>query len=266
MNRIIELMEKRLKATKKALNLALRDDDLYPDGRLRISRSDTSYRYYHVKGENSESQRYIKKHERGMAVKLAQKTYREKFIKTATKEIECLENSIKKLSKYDADAAFVKEKIPRRELISPYFENDDLYALKWKSQTYKTNEFMQEHKTYETKQGEMVRSKSEAIIADILTELKIPYLYEKALKLKNGEIRYPDFTLLNKRTRKEIYLEHFGLLDDDNYLKSNLKKLDEYRRNGIYLGKNLIMTYEMQGSPLDIQGIKAMLKSILCDI
>ena len=28
------------------------------------------------------------------------------------------------------------------------------------------------------------------------------------------------------------------------YLHANLVKLDEYRRNGIYPGKNLIITYE----------------------
>ena len=90
----------------------------------------------------------------------------------------------------------------------------------------------------------------------------IPYLYEQALKLRNGKIYYPDFTLLKKNTRETIYLEHLGLLDDETYRKSNLLKLDEYRANGIYIGKNLLITYETLDSPLDINGIRRMLKEI----
>ena len=65
------------------------------------------------------------------------------------------------------------------------------------------------------------------------------------------------------KAREEIYLEHFGLLDDEEYLYKNLQKMDEYRDNGIYPGKNLIFTYETGENPLDIRGIRAMLKEIL---
>ena len=40
---------------------------------------------------------------------------------------------------------------------------------------------------------------------------------------------------------------------------------NEYRRSGIYPGKNLIFTYETDDSPLDIKGIKEMLKELLCE-
>ena len=80
--------------------------------------------------------------------------------------------------------------------------------------------------------------------------------------MRNGSIRYPDFTLLRVKTREEVYLEHFGLLDDEEYLYKNLQKLDEYRDNGIYPGKNLIFTYETGDNPLYIRGIRAMLKDI----
>ena len=93
--------------------------------------------------------------------------------------------------------------------------------------------------------------------------MQIPYHYEKALELKDKSVRYPDFTLLKKRTREEIYLEHFGLWDNEEYLSESLRKLDEYRKNGIYLGNNLLFTYETKDNPLDIKGIRAMLKAVL---
>ena len=94
-------------------------------------------------------------------------------------------------------------------------------------------------------------------------ELGIPYRYEAEVQLSNGKIKYPDFTLLNIRTREVIYHEHLGLMDDENYRKVNLIKLDEYRRNGIYLGKNLIITYEAEGCYLNIREIRDMCREII---
>ncbi len=58
-------------------------------------------------------------------------------------------------------------------------------------------------------------------------------------------------------------MEHFGLLDDTDYLDSCLQKLDEYRKNSIYPGRNLICTYETAEHPLDIKGIRQMIKDLL---
>ena len=52
-------------------------------------------------------------------------------------------------------------------------------------------------------------------------------------------------------------------MDDEDYRKENMYKLDLYRANGIYPGKNLIFTYETADNPLDINGIRRMLKDIL---
>ncbi|MBQ3891206.1 MAG: hypothetical protein II740_07675, partial [Lachnospiraceae bacterium] len=81
----------------------------------------------------------------------------------------------------------------------------------------------------------------------------------------NGTVYYPDFTILNKKTRMEMYLEHLGLLDEEGYRKSNLIKMDEYRANGIYIGKNLLITYETKDSPLDIKGIRQMLYDLFVE-
>ncbi|MBP3603897.1 MAG: hypothetical protein J6J79_07100 [Lachnospiraceae bacterium] len=99
-------------------------------------------------------------------------------------------------------------------------------------------------------------------IEDIGKYLGIPYRYEAQLKLKNGKRKYPDFTLLKVKTREVIYHEHFGLLDNEEYRQASLNKLDEYSKNGIYLGKNLIITYEAEGHYLNIKEIKKMMKEI----
>ncbi len=146
--------------------------------------------------------------------------------------------------------------------MNPYILTDELYSARWEAKAYRTNPFNPDGKIYETRKGEMVRSKSEAILADMLYELGIPYHYEQELRLKDKKLRYPDFTLLKVKTREEIYLEHFGLLDDEQYRASCIDKLDEYRNSGIYPGKNLLITVESKDNPLDIGGTRKMLKDI----
>ena len=55
---------------------------------------------------------------------------------------------------------------------------------------------------------------------------------------------YPDFTILKMPERREVYLEHFGMLDDESYLENVLCKISTYERSGIYPGVDLFVTYE----------------------
>ena len=93
-------------------------------------------------------------------------------------------------------------------------------------------------------------------------DLGIPYRYEEGVQMANGRMRYPDFTLLKVKTKEEIYFEHLGRLDLDSYRADNFIKMDEYRASGIYIGKNLLISYEVGESPLDIKGIRKMVKEI----
>jgi hypothetical protein len=243
---------------RQAIKKAQKEEGTFPEGHLRISVDKGYLRCYQVTEPGDNSGKYILKKERSRASKLAQKDYNTDFLMLATKELERLEKSIKVFSKENADNAFNNLPLERQCLISPYILSDDQYAAEWEKRNYLTNQYLPEDKRYETKKGEMVRSKSESIIADILCDLGIPYHYEQALKLRNGAIYYPDFTILNKKEREEMYLEHLGLLDEEGYRKNNLIKMDEYRANGIYIGKNLLITYETKESPLDIKGIRKM--------
>ncbi len=134
---------------------------------------------------------------------------------------------------------------------------------RWQSLHFKQNPYKPENKIYETKRGEIVRSKSEALIADILFYLRIPYHYEMPLKLGKGIIRYPDFTILKNKTREVYYFEHFGMMDNDEYRSKCFDKIDEYRKKGIYSGKNLIVTFETENIHLDIKGIREILRILL---
>jgi hypothetical protein len=143
----------------------------------------------------------------------------------------------------------------RRIIVIPAVMTDEEYINIWQNEKYNTKRIRPDDICYETQRGEKVRSKSEVIIADTLYFAGIPYHYEKPLQL-GKRIIYPDFTVLNVRTRKEYYWEHLGMLDNEDYLDKALRKLDNYVEHGIREGNNLILTRETAKFPINISNIK----------
>lgn len=68
---------------------------------------------------------------------------------------------------------------------------------------------------HRTLSGDLVRSKSEVIIANILYQSKIPFTYEARLVAPDGQGRAPDFTI--RWRGKTYYWEHLGILDLEDY-------------------------------------------------
>ena len=62
--------------------------------------------------------------------------------------------------------------------------------------------------------------------------------------------------------REEVYLEHFGMMDDFDYVRNVMRKLNTYEKNGIYIGVNLFVTYESVKYPLNTKGLDGLLKQL----
>jgi len=83
------------------------------------------------------------------------------------------------------------------------------------------------------------------------------------LNLKNGQYKYPDFTILDVRKREIIYHEHLGLMDKREYMNNSIRKLNQYADNGILQGRNLIVTYETEEIPFNPKSFKKMIREML---
>lgn len=92
--------------------------------------------------------------------------------------------------------------------------------------------FYEERLIHRTSRGEMVRSKSEVIIADRLADLGVEYLYERPLTI-NHVTKYPDFTIEDMESGKTFYWEHCGMLMVPSYRRNWEEKLQWYRSNQI---------------------------------
>ncbi len=93
-------------------------------------------------------------------------------------------------------------------------------------------------RVFQTLSGDLVRSKSEVIIANILFQSNIQFEYEKPLFAPNHTWRMPDFTIRWKG--KDFYWEHLGMLGNEDYDKDweNKKKwYEEFFSNQLIISK-----------------------------
>ena len=151
----------------------------------------------------------------------------------------------------------------KRNLISPVIMPIDVFIQEWMQQNKGGMNSYPKQGKFMTNNGEMVRSKSEKIIADMLDKYNVPYTYEPEIKFENGKKTYPDFATLNVRTRKTIYWEHFGMITDGEYASANLEKINKYDKAGIKVCHNLILTMESDLDPLDVSEIRSKIEEYL---
>lgn len=83
-------------------------------------------------------------------------------------------------------------------------------------------------KIHEALSGDMLRSKSEVIIANLLHERNMPFRYEQPLFAGDGTLRLPDFTIT--WAGKTYYWEHLGRLDLTDYAEEWKQKRTWYER------------------------------------
>ncbi len=253
-NQLLEIQE----LIKKSNRNMARYKDL-PDSHVYISNSNGCAQYY-LKAENK-PRKYIHKKDIRNVAKYAQRDYEYDM----NKHLIMLEKKLSKfLNWYDIERIkeYDKYSPAKRALIKPLVPSDYEFIGAWKKEYPGQRNPFPEEGLYQTNRGEMVRSKSEKIIADALEKYGVPYQYEPLLELGYNTV-YPDFVVLNLRTRKTLYWEHLGIVSDMEYATKNFKKLQNYERNGFLLGRDLITTMESADLPIDIKLVEQKIKEFL---
>lgn len=221
-------------------------------GNIRVcTHNGVSQYYFKKKGENKEH--YISRIEIGKIQFLIQRDYDEKILKK-------LQEMIKRLEKFNAaydsnilDDFYNNLPVGRRELIKPIMPTGQTIIDEWYNNNPGNKNTYRIIHEFPTLRGEVVRSKSEKMIADLLFTKGIPYVCEPEVRLKDGSKACPDFLALNVKLNKSVYIEHLGLVDQELYATRNFNKLIDYEEVGIVLGDNLIITMETEKRPLDMK-------------
>lgn len=241
--------------------LIARENCDFSIGILGVKNNRNIIEFFHYKRDGS-PEKYISKSDVRTLKTLAQNTYEKRLVATGKKEIECLDKCIKILSNCP-DINDTYGQLP--EAIKPYvYPNavEDQFARQWQNRRYSTNP-MPTDSALVTSRGEHVRSKTEWMIAETLNKSDIPYHYEAAFTTKDGDVIYPDFYILNKGTGQIVIWEHMGKMDDDNYRKRNLWKIEQYAKSGFVVGKNLIVTFESKDTTISSNLIDTIIRQIL---
>ena len=257
----LKILKQELQST---LALKKKSQKTAPQGHLRIAQANKGKKiqYYHFTNPKDLKGKYIPHSKIAFAQKLAQKDYDEKLIKLLEKQIVLIEKYLRS-NENKINELYTKMSYTRQQLVNPVTLPDSLYIKEWKNVTWQGVSYNTQTEDLTTANEEHVRSKSEVIIADTLKRMNIPYRYEYPLELKDGRTIYPDFLCLNVRTRQEFYWEHFGMMDDPEYLERTIQKLKLYSENKILPGKNLIITLESQTSPINMRQIETLIKEFL---
>lgn len=234
-----------------------------PAGTLRIKHDATRIQYFQRSTPQDSLGKYIKRKDLPIAHALAQKDYDQKVLLAINQEIHAIERYCALFPKKRAEDIYETMRKDRQDLIVPIQETDQQYIRSWSSVSYQGKPFDASLPKLYTSREERVRSKSEIIIADTLSRESIPYRYECPLHIPDVGNIYPDFTVLNAAKRKELYWEHFGMMDDSQYVEKVLLKIRTYELNGIYPGDNLILTYETHQTPIDQKQVLLNIKHYL---
>lgn len=229
----------------------------YPSGHLKIFIKKGKPYYLRLqRGQIS----YIPKEQAALIQALAQKDYEKKVLKNLQCRRAAVEAFASQYPGISVEGIYEKLSPERKRLVTPVMETDEAYADRWQQQIYTGRGFqITDSSGFYSERGERVRSKSEVIIANFLSHAGIPYRYECPVYLKDKTF-YPDFTILDVKHRKELYLEHFGMMDDPDYANLFVRKIQVYQENGIYPGEQLLMTFETKQRTLNTMLLKQLVE------
>jgi len=261
MDSLFREMERRKARLMQTIEFCRKCIEGVPAGHLRVDQSKKAPHFYLINDEPP-GVHYLRKEDGDLASRIAQKEYCEKTLSLAQAEIREIDAFCCRFRDNRADLTYSSLIPARQDLVKPAILDDTAFAQRWLAQDFESCPLYPEAKLFMTRQGQMVRSKTELMQANVYDELGIPYRYEAKLVLHDGTVWYPDFTTLHVGKRMVVYHEHLGLLDDMEYRRQAMIKIDAYKRNGIFIGKNLILTSETKGCPFNLETFRSTIREL----
>ena len=185
------------------------------------------------------------------------------MIKKAESRLKQIKKITRDYSDDEIEELFTSLHADRQALVTPVEATWKQLLNEWYTEEYQGKGFQEGTVVILSEKGERVRSKSEKILADYFYRRNILYKYEKPLYLKGYGTVYPDFTFLSKKIGKEIYWEHEGMVDKQEYARSAVRKIESYQKNDIYPGDRLILTFETEQSISNSKTIEGLVNRYL---
>lgn len=219
-----------------------------PPGKLLIAKDRRWEKWYcSYAGKKA----YIPKEKHKLAAQLARKRYLEAQLADCTLEVSTCNAYLQRHKKEPRSKQFLSKENPYHSFI--FSAESEAKIQDWLNSEYRSNPEHPEHLIHKSITGNLLRSKSEVLIDEMLFQYQIPYHYEEAFVFPDGTVYYPDFKIYSPKLGRFLLWEHLGKMDDAAYCRKAQKKLMKYTDNGIIPQRNLIITTETKDMPLDYQ-------------
>lgn len=256
---LIKELEKRKRFLERVISQLEFNLSKYPEGTIQCIRqyeNKNSIRFYR---HSDRKDIYLSERtDKSMIKKLLQKKYEIKALEHYSKELKIINRLLLIKNKG------VDESIP--DYAKQYIHKIE-YSLSEKIHGFNENEHgSSSSRTGQyrvtTKEGVLVKSKAEQIIADELYDNGIPFRYELGLRCADQSFRSPDFTIMSPSTGKVFYWEHFGMIDNPEYARDMVDKMNSYSLSQIIPGDNLILTVADERK-LDVKGFTNQVRRVI---
>ena len=258
LSRKSELLQHKNEAEARLKKLKYKGEPKY-----RVHVDSAKNQYYLMMPDERSGRKYLAADKKAVAHQIASYDYLKTIIRQADSELKQIDKLIKTCENSSPEDYYESLSKGRQRLISPVKLTDEQFVEAWLSKPYTGGTFAEGDAEYYTARNERVRSKSEILIANALSKNNVPYKYECPIVLKGLGKIFPDFTALNVKRRKVYYWEHLGMMDDEDYARKSVVKINAYERNGFTQGTSLLITMETGKTPLDVKLVDNMIRRFL---
>lgn len=110
-----------------------------------------------------------------------------------------------------------------------------------------------------TSDGTKVKSRAELAFYEYLKMKGVVFRYEAPVMI-DGQVWYPDFTIIRESDGAVILWDHFGMMDDEGYRRTAEYKIAKYISEGYLPFVNLITTFDFGGDDIDLSMVDEILR------
>lgn len=253
-----ELLTRKNKLDKQIQELR-QNLSTYPEGYLLCVKNGKYIKNIHV---NNGIRIHIPKKNPSFAKTLAEKKYLTATLEDLLLEQRAINAFLRHYQGKTPNTQKLLENPTYRKMISSSFQPLSDELEQWCNASYEKNASHPEQLRHSCFSGNIVRSKSEALIDQALFSHQIPFRYECILKLDELTF-YPDFTIRHPATGQVFYWEHFGMMDSPSYSQNAFQKLQIYNSHGYIPTINLIVSFETRSHPLTTDKIESLIHEYL---
>lgn len=222
-----------------------------PAGRLSFvdKKGVRYYRWFHDGTEENISKKA------DLLCGIQKRRYAEKMLKVIDNNLKVLEKAAGNIMRIDPGEILASLPAAYRNKQILSMEDGPFADIEaWENTDYERYTGHPEHLIHMTARGEYVRSKGEAIIANMLFDRGIPYRYEELVRV-NGRLLAPDFTVAVRSENRTRYWEHCGMIVNPDYFNRYCNKQFDYITSGLMINRDVIFTYEDDRGSIDTRSI-----------